>query len=108
MARSVRGCPRLVVRSQHSHPIAAGTFANVGIKGPLAKILIPSGALDLTFACGCAIDRLANVKSAPLAGNPQSRRGKRAATAVAAIHARSLAKPVVGPIDRSKYARFKP
>jgi hypothetical protein len=27
----------LVVRFQHSHPIAAGTFANVGIKGPLAK-----------------------------------------------------------------------
>jgi hypothetical protein len=29
-----------VVRFQHSHPIAAGTFANVGIKGPLAKMLI--------------------------------------------------------------------
>jgi hypothetical protein len=26
----------LVVRFQHSHPITAGTFANVGIKGPLA------------------------------------------------------------------------
>jgi hypothetical protein len=31
---------RLVVRFQHSHPIAASTFANVGIKGPLEKILI--------------------------------------------------------------------
>src|SRR6202035_4123642 len=28
---------RPVVRFQHSRPIAAGTFANVGIKGPLAK-----------------------------------------------------------------------
>jgi hypothetical protein len=27
----------LVVRFQHSHPIEAGTFANVGIKGPLEK-----------------------------------------------------------------------
>src|SRR3569623_840923 len=28
----------LVVRFQHSHPARAGTFANVGIKGPLANI----------------------------------------------------------------------
>jgi hypothetical protein len=27
----------LVVRFQHSHPIVASTFANVGIRGPLAK-----------------------------------------------------------------------
>jgi hypothetical protein len=39
----------LVVRLQHSHPIAAGTFANVAIKGPLEDI-DSSGALDLTFA----------------------------------------------------------
>jgi hypothetical protein len=39
----------LVVRFQHSHPFAAGTFANVGIKGPL-EIIDSSGALDLTFA----------------------------------------------------------
>src|SRR5579872_893373 len=30
-------CNRLVVRSQHSHPIASSTFANVGIKGPPAN-----------------------------------------------------------------------
>jgi hypothetical protein len=29
---------RLVVRFQHSHPLAAGTFANVGIKGPPENI----------------------------------------------------------------------
>ncbi len=28
---------KLVVRCQHSPPFSAGTFANVGIKGPLAK-----------------------------------------------------------------------
>jgi hypothetical protein len=47
-------CILLVVRFQHSHPIAASTFANVGIKGPL-EIIDSSGALDLTFAlrvCG--------------------------------------------------------
>jgi hypothetical protein len=27
----------LVVRFQHSHPVSIGTFANFGIKGPLAK-----------------------------------------------------------------------
>ena len=27
----------LVVRFQHSYPISAGAFTNVGIKGPLAK-----------------------------------------------------------------------
>jgi hypothetical protein len=47
---------RLVVRFQHSHPIAASTFANVGIKGPLENI-DSSGALDLTFACECAAGR---------------------------------------------------
>jgi hypothetical protein len=44
-----RGWPGLVVRFQHSHPISASTFANVGIKGPPANI-DASGALDLTFA----------------------------------------------------------
>jgi hypothetical protein len=39
----------LVVRFQHSYPFAAGSFANVGIKGPLENI-DPGGALDLTFA----------------------------------------------------------
>jgi hypothetical protein len=28
----------LVARFQHSHTIAADTFANVGIRGPLSKI----------------------------------------------------------------------
>ena len=48
-------CPKrlmrqiLVVRFQHSHPSSAGTFANVGIKGPLEND-DSSGALDLTFA----------------------------------------------------------
>jgi hypothetical protein len=31
---------RLVVRFQHSHPIAASTFANVGIKGPLEILIL--------------------------------------------------------------------
>src|SRR5262249_12150420 len=44
---------QLVVRFQHSHPILAGTFANVGIKGPLENI-DSSGALDLTFAYECS------------------------------------------------------
>jgi hypothetical protein len=56
----------LVVQFQHSHPIAAGTFANVGIEGPLENV-DSSGALDLTFACEGAGGRVANVKSAPLA-----------------------------------------
>ncbi len=56
----------LVVQFQHSHPISAGTFANVGIKGPLENI-DSSGALDLTFAYERAASRGANVKSAPLA-----------------------------------------
>jgi hypothetical protein len=38
-----------VVRFQHSHPIAAGTVANVGIEGPLEDT-DSSGALDLMFA----------------------------------------------------------
>jgi hypothetical protein len=38
-----------VVRFQHLHAIAAGTIANVGIKGPPEDIDY-SGALDLTFA----------------------------------------------------------
>src|SRR5215470_2243309 len=29
-----------VVRRQHSHPFSAGTFANVGVKGPLANLLM--------------------------------------------------------------------
>ena len=29
-----------VVRSQHSHPIVAGAFANVGINGPLKKSIL--------------------------------------------------------------------
>jgi hypothetical protein len=44
----------LVVRFQHSHVVVAGTFANVGIKGPPENI-DSGGALDLTFAydeCG--------------------------------------------------------
>jgi copper transport protein len=57
--------PALVVQFQHSHPIAAGTYANVGIKGPLENI-DSSGALDLTFAREPADGRIANVKSAPL------------------------------------------
>src|SRR5262249_30789568 len=56
--------PALVVRFQHSHPIAAGTFANVGIKGPPENI-DSGGAMDLTFACEYAAGRGANVKSAP-------------------------------------------
>src|SRR5215472_1912473 len=55
----------LVVRFQHSHSIAAGTFADVGIKGPL-EIIDSSGALDLTFAFRSRVSRVANVKSAPL------------------------------------------
>src|ERR1700731_5275715 len=58
MAAEQQARPRLstglVVRFQHSHPVAASTFANVGIKGPLAQY-DSSGALDLTFAlrvCG--------------------------------------------------------
>jgi hypothetical protein len=50
MVRGVREPSlELVVRFQHSHPIAAGTFANVGIKGPPENI-DSGGALDLTFA----------------------------------------------------------
>ena len=56
----------VVVQFQHSHAIAAGTCANVGIERTTRKYLIPSGALDLTFACVRAGRRLANVKSAPL------------------------------------------
>ena len=59
------GAPLLVVRFQHSHSIAADTFANVGINGPLENV-DSSGALDLTFACERAANRVANVKSAPL------------------------------------------
>jgi hypothetical protein len=62
-AAKARNAP--VVQFQHSHPIAAGTVANVGIKGPLENI-DSSGALDLTFASECAASRIANVKSAPL------------------------------------------
>jgi hypothetical protein len=57
--------PLIVVRFQHSHSIAADTFANVGIRGPLENI-DSSAALDLTFACERAANRVANVKSAPL------------------------------------------
>src|SRR5690349_9209997 len=57
---------RLVVQFQHSHPVAADTFANVGIEGPLENI-DSSGALDLTFACEHVASEVANVKSAPLA-----------------------------------------
>ena len=56
----------LVVQFQHSHPISAGTFANVGIEGPLESN-DSSRALDLTFACERAASRGAGVKSAPLA-----------------------------------------
>ena len=66
LKRLGRQSARLVVRSQHSRPVAADTFANVGIKGPLEEI-DSSGALDLTFACECSADGTANVKSAPLA-----------------------------------------
>ena len=41
--------PVLVARSQHAHPIPAGTLANVGSKGPRENI-DSSAALDLTFA----------------------------------------------------------
>jgi len=51
-----------------------GTFANVGVKGPLANEFVSSGALDLTLA-GLALGGVANVKSAPLA-----RRGAGAAS----------------------------
>jgi hypothetical protein len=54
-----------VARFQHSHHIAVGTFANVGIKGPLEGI-DSSGALDSTFSRERAAGRLANVKSASL------------------------------------------
>jgi hypothetical protein len=50
------GLTKLVVQFQHSHPVAAGTFANVGIEGPLEKI-DSSGALDLTFACEAVASR---------------------------------------------------
>src|SRR6266513_3010955 len=41
----------LVVRFQHSHPIASSTFANVGIEGPLANdtFLVEFG-FDIRFA----------------------------------------------------------
>jgi hypothetical protein len=63
----VRLARDLVVQFQHSHPISAGTFANVGIEGPLENV-DSSGAFDLTFAFEFATGRVANVKSAPLGG----------------------------------------
>jgi hypothetical protein len=54
----------LVVQFQHSHPIAAGTFANIGIEGPPEDNYF-GGALDLTFAYEGAARRAANVNSAP-------------------------------------------
>jgi protein-tyrosine phosphatase len=63
---------RPVVRFQHSHPVSVGSHANVGIKGPLANIS-GSGALDLTFASGDGGLGVANVKSAPLRWQAQSR-----------------------------------
>ena len=69
MAANLRIFPALpsalVVRFQHSHTLSAGTFANVGIKGPPENI-DSSGALDLTFAQESPASGLANVKSAPL------------------------------------------
>jgi hypothetical protein len=47
------GNAALLVRFQHSHPIWAGTFSNVGIKGPLAKApgkYVANGAMELAFA----------------------------------------------------------
>ena len=52
-------------------PGAAGSHANVSIKGPLAKIS-SSGALDLTSLQASAARWIANVKSAPLAGAPEA------------------------------------
>jgi hypothetical protein len=37
----------VAVQFQHSHPVPAGSFANVGVKGPLHDML--PAALDLTF-----------------------------------------------------------
>jgi len=37
-ANFAKGGAGLVVRFQHSHPVLACTFANVGIKGPLANM----------------------------------------------------------------------
>jgi hypothetical protein len=40
----------LVARFQHSHPFAAGSFANVRIKRTTSKIMVLVELLDLTFA----------------------------------------------------------
>jgi hypothetical protein len=57
--------PLVAGRFRHSHSIAAATFANVAIKGPLENI-DSSGALDVTFAWERAANRVANVKPAQL------------------------------------------
>jgi hypothetical protein len=49
MVANKNGQGTMVVRCQHSHPVAADTFADVGIKGPPAKY-VSGGASDLTFA----------------------------------------------------------
>jgi len=56
--------PSQVVRFQQSHSIAADAFANVGIKRP-PEYIGSGGALDLTFACERAANRVANLKSVP-------------------------------------------
>jgi hypothetical protein len=56
----------LVVRFQHSHPISAGSLANVGIQKPLANIGFPAEfGFDIRFL-EFAVGAVANVKSTPL------------------------------------------
>ena len=56
----------LAVRFQHSHLFAAGTFANVGILGPLENICFQwIFGFDIRFV-SLRARWLANVKSNPL------------------------------------------
>jgi hypothetical protein len=63
-----------VVQFQHSHPIAAGIFANVGIEGPLENI-DSSGALALTFACEHAASRGSERQIRSTRKHPQKQKG---------------------------------
>jgi hypothetical protein len=41
----------LAIRFQHSHPFAAGIYANVGIKGPLANMsLLVELGFDIRYS----------------------------------------------------------